>query len=178
MNGPPRYSPIVNRSASSSKTSPTVRPDCRRADYTPLVEADLPIDAVLTIPGEELRVSTSRSGGPGGQGVNTTDSRVTLRWNVRTSPTLGDEARMNLVTRLGPRLTLDGDVMVSVSDERSQLSNRETARERLAALVRAARIVQKARRPTRPSRGSKERRLTAKKSRGDRLKDRGTGSRD
>lgn len=142
------------------------------------MEADLPIDAALTIPGEELRVSTSRSGGPGGQGVNTTDSRVTLRWNVRTSPTLGDEARMTLVTRLGPRLTLDGDIMVSVSDERSQLSNREIARERLAKLVQAARVIQKSRRPTRPSRRAKERRLTAKKSRGDRLKARGTGSQD
>ena len=142
------------------------------------MEADLPVDGRLTIPGVELRVATSRSGGPGGQHVNTTDSRVTLRWNVRTSAALDDEARARLMERLGPKLTLDGDVMVSVSDDRSQLTNRELARERLAALVRGARVVQKSRRPTRPTRGSKERRLTAKKSRGARLRERGAGEHD
>ena len=142
--------------------------------YAP-VEADLPVDARLTIPGVELRVSTSRSGGPGGQGVNTTDSRVTLRWNVRTSVALGEEARARLLERLGPKLTLDGDVMVSVSDERSQLVNRERARERLAAMVRAARVVAAPRRATKPTRGSKERRLTAKRTRSTKLRDRGAG---
>jgi len=139
------------------------------------VEADLPVDKRLTIPGPELRVSTSRSGGPGGQGVNTTDSRVTLRWNVRTSAALSDEARAHLLERLGHRLTLDGDVMVSVSDERSQLTNRELARERLAAVVRGARVVAAPRRATKPTRGSKERRLTAKRTRSTKLRDRGAG---
>ena len=136
------------------------------------MESDLQIDETLTIPGGELRVSTSRSGGPGGQGVNTTDSRVTLRWNVRTSEALSEEARERLLFRLATRLTLEGDVMLSVSTERSQLTNRELARERMVKIVRAARVVQKARRPTRPSRASKERRLTAKKSRGARLRSR------
>lgn len=142
------------------------------------MESDLPIDAGLTIPGAELRVTTSRSGGPGGQGVNTTDSRVTLRWNVRNSAALGEESRERLVARLNRRVTLEGDVSVSVSDERSQLSNRATARERLAAMVRGARTVQRARRPTRPTRGSKERRLGAKKARGEKLKNRNPGSSD
>lgn len=136
------------------------------------MEADLRIDAHLTIPGEELRVSTSRAGGPGGQGVNTTDSRVTLRWNVRTSAVLDLDARSWLGNRLASKLTADGELVVSVGDERSQLQNRERARERLAALVREARVVPKARRPTRPSRGSKERRITEKKTRGARLRDR------
>ncbi len=136
------------------------------------MEPDLFVDARLTIPGEELRVSTSRAGGPGGQSVNTTDSRVTLRWNVRTSAALDLDARSWLLNRLGPKLTLEGEVLVSVGDERSQLQNRERARERLAALVRAARFVPKTRRPTRPTRGSKERRITEKKVRGARLKDR------
>ncbi|MSQ03633.1 MAG: aminoacyl-tRNA hydrolase [Myxococcales bacterium] len=133
------------------------------------MEAPLPIDARLTIPGDELAVSTSRAGGPGGQHVNTTDSRVTLRWNVRTSVALPDEARAWLLAKLAARLTLEGEVMVSVSDERSQLLNRQLARERLAALIRAARVVPKARRPTRPTWGSRQRRLTSKKSRSDRL---------
>ena len=142
------------------------------------MESDLRIDAGLTIPGTELRVTTSRSGGPGGQGVNTTDSRVTLRWNVQSSAALGEEARDRLVARLDRRVTAEGDVSVSVSDERSQLSNRATARERLAAMVRGARIVQRVRRPTRPTRGSKERRLVAKKARGATLKNREPGSSD
>jgi len=142
------------------------------------VEADLPVDARLTIPGAELRVSTSRSGGPGGQHVNTTDSRVTLRWNVRTSAALDEPARERLLERLGPKLTLDGDVMVSVSDDRSQMFNRQLARERLAALVRAARVPTKARHATRPTRGSKERRITAKKARGARLRARDPGGQE
>ena len=117
------------------------------------MEADLPIDARLTIPGAELSVSTSRSGGPGGQHVNTTDSRVTLRWNVTMSAALSDEAKAKLVERLGKRVTLAGEIIVHVSDDRSQLTNRELARERLAAAVRAARVEATPRRPTRPSRG-------------------------
>lgn len=136
------------------------------------MDGDLRIDARLTIPGDELRMSTSRAGGPGGQAVNTTDSRVTLRWNVRTSAVLDLDARSWLMNRLGSRLTAEGELVVSVGDERSQLQNRERARERLAALIREARVIPKARRPTRPSRGSKERRLTEKKARGARLRDR------
>jgi len=138
------------------------------------MEADLPVNPRLTIPGEELVVSTSRSGGPGGQHVNTTDSRVTLRWNVRTSSALCEEDRERLFEKLAARLTREGEVMVSVSDDRSQLVNRGLARERLAAGVAAALVIPRVRRPTRPSRGSKERRIAAKKRRGDRLRDRGS----
>ena len=137
------------------------------------MEADLDIDARLVIPGAELSVATSRSGGPGGQSVNTTDSRVTLRWNIVTSLALSDEAKAKLIERLGRRVTLAGELLISVSDERSQLTNRELARERMAAAVRAARFEAKPRRPTRPSRGSQERRIQAKKVRGDTLRERG-----
>lgn len=137
------------------------------------MEADLPVNPRLTIPGEELVVATSRSGGPGGQHVNTTDSRVTLRWNVRASSALHEEDRARLLEKLAARLTREGEVMVSVSDDRSQLVNRGLARERLAAGVAAALVIPRVRRPTRPSRGSKERRIAAKKRRGDRLRDRG-----
>lgn len=136
------------------------------------MEQDLPVDARLTIPGEELQLSTSRSGGPGGQHVNTTDTRVTLRWNVVTSRALDDAAKARLLERLGRRLTTEGELVLSVSDTRSQLQNRETARLRMAATVRAARVEQAPRRPTRPTRASKERRLEAKRTRSSRLRER------
>jgi ribosome-associated protein len=137
------------------------------------VEADLAVNARVTIPGSELEVSTSRSGGPGGQHVNTTDSRVTLRWNVPRSAALDEAARARVLELLGPRLTREGDLLVSVSDDRSQLVNRGLARERLAALVAGALHVPRTRRATRPTRGSQERRIAAKKRRGARLRDRG-----
>lgn len=142
------------------------------------IEADLPIDAGLVIPGEELSVATSRSGGPGGQHVNTTESRVSLRWNVQGTTAISDEAKARLVVALGSRLTDSGDIIVHVSTERSQLSNREIARERLAGLVRTARIPKVPRRKTKPSFGSKLRRLDAKKQRGDRLRSRRSGGED
>ena len=137
------------------------------------MEADLFVNPRVTIPGEELQVVTSRSGGPGGQHVNTTDSRVTLRWNVLTSRVLDEETRARLLLRLASKLTREGEVMVSVSDDRSQLVNRGLASDRLAALVCQSLIVPRTRRPTRPTRGSKERRIASKKRRGERLRDRG-----
>ncbi|MBM4391529.1 MAG: aminoacyl-tRNA hydrolase [Deltaproteobacteria bacterium] len=142
------------------------------------MEADLPIDATLTVPGEELSVSTSRAGGPGGQHVNTTESRVSLRWNVATTRALDGEARARLVAALGSRLTAAGELLVHVGTDRSQHANREEARARLAEIVRAARKPRKSRRPTRPTRGSQLRRLGAKKARADRLKNRGGGHDD
>lgn len=142
------------------------------------MEADLRIDPRLTIPGEELGIATSRSGGPGGQHVNTTESRVTIRWQITTSVALSDEAKARLIERLGRRVTLAGELVISVSDERSQLTNREIARERLAAAVRAARVELAPRRPTKPSRGSKERRIQAKKVRSAHLKNRSGGQDD
>lgn len=123
-------------------------------------------------------MSTSRSGGPGGQHVNTTESRVSLRWNVATTRALDPEPRARLLAALGPRLTAGGELLVHVSTDRSQHANREHARSRLADIVRAARKPRKSRRPTRPTHGSQLRRLTAKKARGDRLKARGGGRDD
>lgn len=142
------------------------------------VEADLPVDPLLTVPGDELSVSTSRSGGPGGQHVNTTESRVSLRWNVHTSRALDDEARARLVAALASRLTAAGDVVVHVSTERSQHANREIARERLSSILRAARQRPKARRPTRPTRAADRQRLSAKKQRKARIGQRKVGDDD
>jgi ribosome-associated protein len=126
---------------------------------------DLEVSPALTIPASELQWRFSRSSGPGGQHVNTSDSRVQLTWNVAESAALDDERRMVLLTRLGRRL-VGGAITVTVQEQRSQLRNRETALEHLADLVRDALAPPAAaRRPTRPTRGSTRRHLAAKQQR-------------
>ena len=126
--------------------------------------ADLPVNARVTIPGDELTERFSRSSGPGGQGVNTTDSRVELVWDLGASA-LPAELLDTLRRRLGSRLTGDA-LAVTASERRSQLRNREAARERMAGLVaRALEPPPPPRRPTRPSRGATERRIESKKRR-------------
>jgi ribosome-associated protein len=126
--------------------------------------ADLPVTSRLTIAGEELTERFSRSSGPGGQGVNTTDSRVELVWDLDASA-LPADVLDRLRRRLGPRLT-GAQLVVVASERRSQLRNREAARERLAGLVaRALEPPPPPRRATRPSRGATERRISAKKRR-------------
>ena len=88
----------------------------------------------LDIPGDEFDERFSRSSGPGGQGVNTTDSRVELSWSVTGSGALTDEQRATLLTRLAARL-VDGGITIAASEHRSQLRNRMAARERLATLI-------------------------------------------
>jgi ribosome-associated protein len=126
---------------------------------------DLEVSPALVIPASELQWRFSRSSGPGGQHVNTSDSRVQLTWNVAASAALADEQRQTLLTRLGGRMVA-GAVTVTVSQQRSQLRNRETALETLAELVRDALAPPAAlRRPTRPTRGSTRRHLAAKQLR-------------
>lgn len=118
------------------------------------------------IPEHELSWRFSRSSGPGGQSVNTTDSRVELLFDLAGSPSLPGHLRDRAVARLGHRL-VDGRLSVVASEYRSQHRNREAARARLAALLdEAFRPPAPARRPTKPTRGSKERRLAGKKRRG------------
>ena len=120
----------------------------------------------LTIPSAELTWRFSRSSGPGGQGVNTTDSRAELSYDVLRSPSLPGFLRDRALQRLGNRL-VDGVLTVVASEHRSQLRNREAAAARLAALLRDAVAPPAApRRPTRPSAGAKARRIEAKKRRG------------
>ncbi len=133
---------------------------------------DLAVQPGVVIPGHELTVATSRAGGPGGQHVNTTATRVTLRWNVRSTQALDGPRRDRVIARLGKRVTADGDVLVHVSSSRSQSQNRSEALERLAEIVRRALVERKKRKPTRPSRGAKERRLREKKERSGRKADR------
>ena len=127
----------------------------------------LRVDSELTIPESELSWRFSRSSGPGGQGVNTADSRVELVWDVAGSAVLTPLQRERLLERLSSRV-VDGVLTVAASDHRAQLQNRNAARARLAAVVAdALRPPPPSRRPTRPSRGAKERRLEAKKRRTD-----------
>jgi ribosome-associated protein len=130
------------------------------------VPGDLHVHRSLVIPDHELSWRFSRSSGPGGQGVNTTDSRVELSYDVHGSPALTDVHRARAVERLGSRLS-DGVLTVTASEHRSQLRNREAALARLAALMRdAIAPPPKTRRPTKPSRGAQQRRIDAKKQRG------------
>jgi ribosome-associated protein len=126
---------------------------------------DLEIQPGVVIPAHELTITASRAGGPGGQHVNTTATRVTLRWNVRTTSAVDEARRDRLLAALGTRVTLDGDVLVHVASSRSQSSNREEALERLAEMVRKALVPKKKRKKTKPSRGAVERRLKSKKAR-------------
>lgn len=126
---------------------------------------DLEISPALTIPAAELEWRFSRSSGPGGQHVNTSDSRVELSWNVAQSAVLSESQRLLLLTRLERRL-ISGVITVAASEQRSQLRNRETALAKLGGLVADALAPEAARRrATKPTRGSKRRRLDAKKQR-------------
>ena len=130
------------------------------------------ITPALHLPPGELRFQASRSGGPGGQHVNTSSTRIELWWDIANSPTLSSEQRALLQTRLATRLTEDGQLRLVSSDTRSQLRNREAAIERLRELVAAALKPVKARRKTKPSRAVKERRLQDKRQRSERKRER------
>jgi ribosome-associated protein len=127
----------------------------------------LQISGSVSVPEAELNWRFSRSSGPGGQGVNTTDSRVELSFDVATTETLGPVFKARALERLGPRL-VNGVITIAASEFRSQLRNREAAEMRLAQILREAIAPPpKKRRPTKPSRGAVERRITAKKQRSD-----------
>jgi ribosome-associated protein len=121
----------------------------------------------VVVPSGELVERFSRSSGPGGQGVNTTDSRVELRWDVARSGALSEAQRARLLDRLAGRL-VDGVLVIAASEHRSQLQNRQAARARLAALtIDALAPPSPARRPSRPSRAAQQRRVEAKRRRGE-----------
>lgn len=131
------------------------------------VTEGLRVTARLQIPDSELRWRFSRSSGPGGQSVNTSDSRVELSFDVQRSPSLGPTYRQRALERLAGRL-VDGIVTVSAETERSQLRNRQLARQRLAELLAAAVAPPPPpRRPTRATKASQARRLEGKRKRGD-----------
>src|SRR5205085_7510096 len=126
----------------------------------------------IAIPRAELQYRASRAGGPGGQHVNTSSTRIELLWDIENSRAVDDVQRDRIRTRLAARLDSDGMVRVVASDRRSQQQNKEAADERLASLVRHALHVPKKRRATKPTRAAKEKRLNEKKKHSDKKKQR------
>jgi ribosome-associated protein len=124
---------------------------------------DLFVSPHLTIPAGELSLAFSRSGGPGGQNVNKVASKVELRWNVVRSAAISYGDRAWLLGQLRNRLTQDGDLVVTSTTTRDQLQNREDAADKLVQIVRAALHRPTPRRATKPTRGSKRRRLEGKR---------------
>ncbi|PZN92811.1 MAG: aminoacyl-tRNA hydrolase [Alphaproteobacteria bacterium] len=116
----------------------------------------------IIIPETELDESFIRASGPGGQNVNKVSSAVQLRFDVRASPSLPDDVAVRLMRLAGSRLTRDGVIVITADRFRTQERNRADARERLQGLVAAAEVRPVKRKPTRPSKGAKERRLAGK----------------
>lgn len=121
----------------------------------------------LVIPRSELIYRATRAGGPGGQHVNTSSTRVELTWDVAASPSLTDEQRARLRERLARRIDGGGVLRLTDAGTRSQHRNRERVTKRFAELIAGALVEQKKRRKTKPSRASKEARLESKKRRSE-----------
>lgn len=128
---------------------------------------NLPIKNGIVIPAHELEITASRSGGPGGQHVNKTSSRITVRWNVKTSQAFTDVQKQYLLERLQSELTSEGDLLVSSSASRSQTQNKQLALDQLAQKIRRALHVPKKRMKVKIPKSATEARLHEKKKRGE-----------
>jgi ribosome-associated protein len=135
--------------------------------------AEIRVGPGLAIDEREIEESFARSSGPGGQNVNKTSTAVTLRYDVARSPSLPEDVRRRLLTIAAGQVTDDGVLVITAQEHRSQLRNRQAARDRLVDLVRRATQRPRTRRPTRPSRGAVERRLEEKRRRSTRKAERG-----
>jgi ribosome-associated protein len=133
---------------------------------------DLFVTPRLTIPASELSLAFTRSGGPGGQNVNKVASKVELRWNPTTSAALFGDDRAWLIENLRSRLTNDGELIVTSTLTRDQIQNRDDAADKLVLIVRSALFRPKPRRATKPTHGSKRRRLDGKRHRAQLKRDR------
>ena len=133
----------------------------------------LAIDEQLAIPRAELSYQATRSGGPGGQHVNTSSTRVELTWNVAGSVALTDAQRERIMMKLPRRIDKEGVLRLVSGSSRSQYQNREDVTERLRRMIAAALKEPKPRRRTKPPRAAREKRLAEKKRRSDLKKDRG-----
>ncbi|MBC9033542.1 aminoacyl-tRNA hydrolase [Sphingomonas sp. JC676] len=122
----------------------------------------IPVTRSISIDSDEIEESFTRAGGPGGQGVNTTDSAVLLRFNVWQSPNLPDLVKHRLMDLAGSRMTKDGVLVLRSEGARSQLLNRQEVRERLIEMIKEATFVPRKRKPTKPSKAAKARRVDGK----------------
>ena len=132
----------------------------------------LHVNSEVSIPRFELTFRATRAGGPGGQHVNTSSTRVELLWNVERTRSISEAQRSRLREKLASRLDGDGNVRVVASAYRSQARNRDDAEDRLATLIRRALIVPKARKKTRPGRSAVESRLRLKQHKSDKKRER------
>lgn len=132
----------------------------------------------LAIPSSEVTYRASRSGGPGGQHVNTSSTRIELVWNVIESASLSDDQRARIMEKLSNRISGEGNLILAGASSRSQHQNREEVTARFSELLREALHVPKRRKKTKPPRASKEKRLQAKKRRSDVKRMRGSVSED
>lgn len=130
-------------------------------------EGVLEIDGEVWVPRSELTFRASRAGGPGGQHVNTSSTRVELAWNVRETPNLTEAQRARVLEKLANRINSEGVLLLTEGGSRSQHQNREAVVARFRTLLREALKVPKPRRKTRPPRASREERLRAKRRRAE-----------
>ncbi len=130
------------------------------------MEDDLRVKENIIIPGNELEVAASRSGGPGGQHVNKSSTRISLRWNVQNSSALTEEQKVRVLEKLHNKLTTEGDLIIHSSESRSQQHNKQQARDRLVDEIRRALYVPKKRMATRATKSAVEKRLHKKSIRG------------
>lgn len=127
------------------------------------MKKDIPIKNSITIPDHEIEITTSRSSGAGGQHVNKTNTRITLRWNARNTSALSDEQKERVLQKLNARLTTEGDLLIHSSESRSLEHNKKMALKQLHHIVQKALHVAKKRIATKLSRTKKQARLQAKK---------------
>ncbi|MDE2303163.1 MAG: aminoacyl-tRNA hydrolase [Sphingomonadales bacterium] len=127
--------------------------------------ARIQVTRSISLDESELQETATRASGPGGQHVNTTDSAVILRFDVAGSPSLPDAVKRRLSKLAGSRMTADGVLVLRGEGSRSQFANRQEVRDRLIAMIADATIVARARKPTRPTRAARERRIDAKQRR-------------
>lgn len=134
----------------------------------------LVVNARIQIPHDEFEFQFSRSSGPGGQNVNKVNSKATLRWRPLESPSVPEDVRQRFATRFAPKFLSDGSILISSEKSRSQLLNREFCLEQLARWLKEVAVPPKKRRPTKPTRASKTRRLKEKRHRADTKRMRGS----